>query len=83
MPGDTLRFVAPMNLIAMVPRADLNSTCYALESLGEEYLVLEAATRGSFAVHLEPETSAAEWFGIDGGDTIDGEQTTVLGEERT
>src|SRR5438552_4032564 len=76
--GDTLRFATRMNLIAMQPRGDFSSTGYALANPGEEYLVLDASdTRGSFTVHLEPGTYAAEWFAIGDRDTIDGEQITV------
>jgi hypothetical protein len=76
--GDTLRFAARMNLIAMEPRGDLSSTGYALASPGEEYLVLDMSDkRGSFTVKLEPGTYTAEWFSIDGRETIEGQQTTV------
>jgi Family of unknown function (DUF6298) len=76
--GDTLRFATRMNLLAMEPRGDLSSTGYALASPGEEYLVLDPSdTRSSFTVRLEPGTYTAEWFSVDGRDTIAGEQATV------
>ncbi len=61
-----------MNLIEMEPRGDLSSTGYALASPGEEYLVLDTSDkRGSFTVKLERGTYTAEWFGIDGRETIE------------
>jgi hypothetical protein len=76
--GDTLRFAARMNLIEMEPRDDLSSTEYALATPGEEYLVLQPSDEGGpFTVMLEPGTYSAEWFGIDGRATVQGEETTI------
>ena len=81
--GDTLRFARRMNLIATQPRGEVSSTGYALASPGEEYLVLDPNdNRGPFTVHLEPGTYAAEWFLIDGRETIEGEQLTVESPRR-
>jgi hypothetical protein len=75
--GDTLRFAARMNLIEMEPRDDVSSTGYALANPGEEYLVLQPGDRGSFTVALEPGTYAAEWFGIEGRERIEGKETAI------
>ena len=76
--GDTLRFADRMHLIDMEPRDDLSSTGYALANPGQEYLVLQPnGGEGSFTVHLEPGTYAAEWFGIDDRRTVPGAATTV------
>jgi hypothetical protein len=76
--GDTLRFAERMNLIRMEPRADLSSTRYALANPGEEYLVLQpGGAAGPFTVMLEPGTYSAEWFGIEGRETVPGEATAV------
>ena len=69
--GDTRRFTERMNLIDMQPRADLSSTGYALANPSEEYLVLKPAeTGGPFTVMLEPGTYLAEWFTIEGRETV-------------
>ncbi len=76
--GDTLRFADRMHLIDMEPRDDLTSTGYALANPGQEYLVLQPnGGEGSFTVHLEPGTYAAEWFGITDRRTVPGGATTV------
>ena len=76
--GDTLRFADRMHLIDMEPRDDLSSTGYALANPGQEYLVLQPnGGEGSFTVHLEPGTYAAEWFGITDRRTVPGAATTV------
>jgi hypothetical protein len=76
--GDTLRFAERMNLIEMEPRDDLSSTGYALANHGEEYLVLQpSGAAAPFTVMLEPGTYSAEWFSIEGRETVPGEDTTV------
>jgi hypothetical protein len=76
--GDTRRFADRMHLIDMEPRDDLTSTGYALANPGQEYLVLQPNEgEGSFTVHLEPGTYAAEWFGIDDRRIVPGDATTV------
>ena len=76
--GDTLRFAERTNLIEMGPRSDLSSTGYALANPGEEYLVLQPNdTAGPFTVMLEPGRYSAEWFSIDGRETVPGEEMTV------
>jgi hypothetical protein len=76
--GDTLRFARRMNLIAMQPRGDLSSTGYALANPGEEYLVLEpGGAAGPFTVLLEPGAYSAEWFSVEGRETVPGATTTV------
>ena len=76
--GDTLRFAERMNLIEMQPREDVSSTGYALVNPGREYLVLEpGGAAGPFTVMLEPGTYSAEWFGIEGRQTVPGATTTV------
>jgi hypothetical protein len=76
--GDTLRFAERMNLIEMEPRDDLSSTGYALANHGEEYLILQpSGAAGPFTVMLEPGTYSAEWFSIEGRQTVPGEETTV------
>jgi hypothetical protein len=76
--GDTLRFAERMNLIEMEPRDDLGSTGFALANPGHEYLVLQpSGAAGSFTVLLEPGTYAAEWFSIEGRQTVPGDTTTV------
>jgi hypothetical protein len=76
--GDTLRFAERMDLIEMQPREDLSSTGYALVNPGEEYLVLEPkGAAGPFTVTMEPGTYSAEWFSIEGRQTVPGAVTTV------
>ena len=76
--GDTARFAARMNLIEMEPRDDLSSTGYALASPGEEYLVLQPSDgHDPVTVMLEPGTYSAEWFGVEGRESIQGGKTTV------
>jgi uncharacterized protein DUF6298 len=76
--GDTLRFAERMDLIEMQPRDDLSSTGYVLANPGEEYLVLQPSeVADRFTVLLEPGTYSAEWFSIDGRQTVPGEATTV------
>ncbi len=76
--GDTRRFAEQVDLIQMEPRVDLASTAYALANPGQEYLVLQP--RGAadpFTVTLEPGTYTAEWFAIEGRQTVPGAATTV------
>jgi hypothetical protein len=76
--GDTLRFAQRMHLIDLEPRADLSSTGYALANPGQEYLVLQpSGAADRFTVLLEPGTYSAEWFGLEGRQTVPGEETTV------
>jgi hypothetical protein len=76
--GDTLRFAERMDLIELEPREDLSSTGYALANPGEEYLILQpSGAAGPFTVMLEPGTYSAEWFSIEGRQTVPGEATTV------
>jgi hypothetical protein len=76
--GDTARFAARMNLIEMEPRDDLSSTGYALASPGEEYLFLQPSDEhDSVTVTVEPGTYFAEWFGVEGRESIQGQETTV------
>jgi len=76
--GDTLRFAKRMNLIEMQPRDELSSTGYVLANPGREYLVLQPrGTAEPFTVTLEPGTYSAEWFAIDGRDTVPAEAITV------
>jgi hypothetical protein len=76
--GDTLRFAERMNLIETEPRDDLSSTGFALANPGQEYLVLQpSGAAGSFTVLLEPGTYAAEWFSIEGRQTVPGDAMTV------
>jgi hypothetical protein len=76
--GDTLRFAQRINLLAMQPRGELSSTGYALADPGQEYLVLQPnQADGSFTVRLEPGTYTAEWFSIQGRQTIPGQAITV------
>jgi hypothetical protein len=76
--GDTLRFAERMNLIATEPRDDLSSTGYALANPGQEYLVLQpGGAGGSLTVLLEPGTYTAEWFSIEGRQTVPGDAMTV------
>jgi hypothetical protein len=76
--GDTLRFAGRMQLIEMEPHEDLSSTQYALASPGQEYLVLQpGGAAGPFTVMLEPGTYSAEWFSIQGRETVPEAATTV------
>jgi hypothetical protein len=76
--GDTRRFAERMQLIEMEPRADLSSTAYALANQGQEYLVLQPrGAADQFTVTLEPGTYTAEWFAIEGRETVPGAATTV------
>jgi hypothetical protein len=76
--GDTLRLAQRINLIAMAPREDLSSTGYALANPGQEYVVLQPNPAAEpFTVRLEPGTYAAEWFSIQGRQTVPGATTTV------
>jgi hypothetical protein len=76
--GDTLRFAERMNLIQMEPRDDLSSTGFALADPGQEYLVLQpSAAADSFTVLLDPGTYAAEWFSVEGRQTVPGDAITV------
>jgi hypothetical protein len=75
--GDTLRFAERMNLIEMRPRGDLSSTGYALADPGREYLVLQPDQAGRFTVLLEPGTYTAEWFGVEGRETVPEGAVTV------
>ena len=76
--GDTRRFAERMHLIDMEPRDDLTSTGYALANPGQEYLVLQPNEgQGSFTVHLEPGTYAAEWFSVEGRKTVPGDAMTI------
>jgi hypothetical protein len=82
--GDTLRFAERMNLIEMDPRDDLSSTGYALANPGQEYLVLEpGGADGSFTVRLEPGAYTAEWFGIEGRNTVPSDTVTAEGSTAT
>jgi hypothetical protein len=82
--GDTRRFAERMHLIAMAPRGDLSSTGYALADPGQEYLVLEpSGAAGPFTVLLEPGTYAAEWFSVEGRETVPAGATTVERAEAT
>jgi hypothetical protein len=82
--GDTLRFAERMHLLGMQPLAELSSTGYALADPGQEYLVLQpSATADPFTVMLEPGTYAAEWFSIEGRNTVPGEPMTVEGSAAT
>jgi hypothetical protein len=61
--GDTRRYAERMNLIEMVPHADLASTGYALANPGKEYLVLQPADKAElFTVTLATGTYTVEWF---------------------
>jgi hypothetical protein len=75
--GDTLRFAERVNLIQMRPREDLSSTGYALANPGQEYVVLQPNAAEPFTVLLEPGTYSAEWFSIEGRQTVPGAATTV------
>jgi hypothetical protein len=76
--GDTRRFAERMHLLGMAPRADLSSTGYALADPGQEYLVLQpGGAAGPFTVLLEPGTYTAEWFSVEGRQTVPGGTTTV------
>jgi hypothetical protein len=76
--GDTLRFAERMNLIQMEPRDDLSSTGFVLANPGQEYLVLEpSGAAASFTVQLEPGTYAAEWFAVEGRQTVPGDTMTA------
>ncbi|HEV2928075.1 MAG TPA: hypothetical protein VGW74_05240, partial [Propionibacteriaceae bacterium] len=57
---------------------DLASTGYALVNPGQEYLVLQpGGAAGQFTVTLEPGSYAAEWFGIEGRQTVPGATTAI------
>jgi hypothetical protein len=76
--GDTRRFAQRTNLLEMRPRQDLSSTGYALANPGREYLVLQPnEAAGSFTVLLEPGTYTAEWFSIQGRQTLPADTITV------
>jgi hypothetical protein len=76
--GDTLRFAEQMNLMEMQPRADLSTTGYMLANPGHEYLILQPSGMADpLTVLLEPGTYSAEWFSIEGRQTIPTEATTV------
>jgi hypothetical protein len=76
--GDTLRFAERMNLLELQPRDDLSSTGYALANPGQEYLVLQPnATADPFTVRLAAGTYTAEWFGVEGRQTVLGDRRTV------
>jgi hypothetical protein len=76
--GDTRRFADQMDLLHMEPRGELSSTGYALANPGQEYLILQPGrASGSFTVLLEPGTYTAEWFAIEGRQTVPGDATTV------
>jgi hypothetical protein len=82
--GDTRRFAERMHLIEMEPRDDLSSTGYALANPGQEYLVLQpGGAGGSLTVLLEPGAYTAEWFAVDGRETVPGDVTTVEGSATT
>jgi hypothetical protein len=76
--GDTLRLAERIDLVQMQPREDLSSTGYALANPGQEYVVLQPnAAAEPFTVLLEPGTYSAEWFTIQGRQTVPGAATTV------
>jgi hypothetical protein len=82
--GDTRRFAERMDLLRMEPRDDLSATGYALADPGQEYLVLQpGGASGAFTVLLEPGTYTAEWFGVEGRQTVPGDATTVEGAAAT
>lgn len=69
--GDTRRFAERVDLVAMAPRGDLCSTGYVLANPGAEYLVLQPGDAAEpFTVTLKPGTYAAEWFGVQGRETV-------------
>jgi hypothetical protein len=56
----------------------LSSTAYALANPGQEYLVLQpSGAADPFTVTLEPGTYTAEWFAIQGRETVPAAATTV------
>lgn len=59
--GHTLRYANTMNLIAMMPRGDLTSTCYALADPGSEYIVYQPRAE-PFTVDLIAGSYSFEWF---------------------
>ena len=66
--GDTLRYAQKVDLLDMLPSADVSSTGYALVRPGEEYLILQpetGATARSFSAKLAAGSYAAEWFSIE------------------
>lgn len=68
----------------MEPRDDLSSTGYALANPGQEYLVLQPGdAAGALTVLLEPGTYTAEWFAVEGRETVPGDATTVEGSAAT
>jgi hypothetical protein len=82
--GDTRRFAERVNLLEMQPREDLSSTGFVLANPGQEYLLLQpSGAAGPFTVQLEPGTYAAEWFAIEGRQTVPGEATSVDRPMRT
>ena len=68
--GQTRRYAARINLLAMVPRGDLSSTGYALADPGSEYLVYQPAS-GSFTVKLFAARYSYEWFNASSGSVVD------------
>jgi hypothetical protein len=76
--GDTVRFAERMNLIRMLPRADLTSTGFALADEGAEYLVLQPNENAEpFTVTLDAGTYSVEWFNISGREMVTGDDVTV------
>lgn len=78
--GDTLRYARKMNLLGMEPRGDLSSTGYALADPGAEYLVLQASELADpFDVTVDAGTYRAEWFSLEGRETVEGDDVSVDG----
>ncbi len=80
--GDARRQADTMDLLAMVPRADLTSTGYALANVGAEYLVLQPAdSSASFTVTLAAGTYRPEWFSIETRTWTPASTITVVGTQ--
>jgi hypothetical protein len=74
--GDTRAYAERVDLIAMVPSAEVASTGFALVSLGAEYLVLQPDA-GEFTVELPTGRYRTEWFDVTDRETLVGEPTRV------
>jgi hypothetical protein len=80
--GDTLRYAAKMNLIAMEPRGELTSTGFALANPGREYLILQPGEAADpFTVTLTSGNYSVEWFHVNDRQTQSVGQVTAKKDE--
>jgi Family of unknown function (DUF6298) len=74
--GDTRRFAARINLVALTPHSDLSSTGNCLADPGAEYLAYQPGS-GAFTLDLVPGRYRLEWFDPSTGNTVDRAQIIV------